>query len=67
MEVKVNKCEDCPLFSIDIDYSEYCSKGGSPEERYSAIGWEEGMPKRIQNMPNNCPLKQESITVVLEQ
>lgn len=53
------------MFSRDIDDSEYCSRGGSPESRYAIGGWEVGVPKKVNELPSDCPLTENSITVKL--
>lgn len=64
MKIEVTRCEECPLFSRDIDDSEYCSQGGKPESRYpEGDPWEEKLEKK--KLPNNCPLKTENVTVAL--
>lgn len=63
MEILVTRCEECPLFSRDIDDSEYCSTGGDPEKRYIRnIGRPEN---KIKDIPDNCPILKESVTVKL--
>lgn len=53
------------MWSQDIDDSEYCSKGGHPESRYYYDKWDKDVKK--ESIPTDCPLREESITVKLEE
>lgn len=64
-EIEVTRCEECPLWSADIDGSEYCSAEGKPESRYpEGDPWEEKLIKK--DIPIDCPLLKESITIKLK-
>jgi len=63
MRIEVTKCEECPLYSRDIDDSEYCSKGGSPDTRYPDYMNNE----KMSNIPLNCPLLTESVMIKLSE
>ena len=71
--IEVNKCEKCPFFTWDIDYD--CV--GSPHYVTCNMALRLNLPEYVLyiggkdnpkiKIPEWCPLKQESITVVLNE
>lgn len=60
MTIHVKNCLDCPFSEHDSDEYEYwCARGAWSKE---GLGGFDMIPKEI---PDNCPLKEDRITIEL--